>query len=82
MTCHPYLLEIVGLFTQGHKPGRTVDESVGGILEMDSSDWSNGIQHHIFYTRPDTEFKPSLRVSADAQGPHMIGPRGGSESCD
>jgi len=23
---------------------------------MDSSDWSNGIRHHIFDTRPDTEF--------------------------
>jgi len=31
---------------------------------MDSSDWSNGIQYHIFDTRPDTEFKPdhTLRV--------------------
>jgi hypothetical protein len=24
---------------------------------MDSSDWSNAIRHHIFDTRPDTEFK-------------------------
>ena len=26
--------------------------------------------------------KPSLRVVSDAEGPHVIGPRGGSESCD
>jgi len=38
VTCHPYLLEIEGLFTEGWRPGRTVGESVGGILEMDSSD--------------------------------------------
>ena len=56
VTYHAYLLDIEGLFTQGSRPGRTVGESVGGILEMDSSDWSNGIRHHIFDTRPDTEF--------------------------
>ena len=28
---------------------------------MDSCDWSNGIRYHIFVTRSDTEFKPSLR---------------------
>jgi hypothetical protein len=32
-------------------------ESIGGILEMEGSDWSNGIQYHIFDTKPDTEFK-------------------------
>ena len=37
-------------------PGRTVGESVGGIFEMDSSDWSNGIRYQTFDTRPDTEF--------------------------
>jgi len=52
-----YLLEIEGLFTRGSRPGRTVGESVGGILEMDSSDWSNGIRYHTFGTRPDTGFK-------------------------
>jgi len=57
MTSPVYLLEIEGLFTQGRRPGRTVGESVGGIFEMDSSDWSNGIRYHIFQTRPDTEFK-------------------------
>jgi len=56
VTCHPYLLETEGLFTQGWRPGRTVGESVGGIFEMDSSDWSNGIRYHTFDTRPDTEF--------------------------
>ena len=34
------VFEIEGLFTQGWRPGRTVSESVGGILEMSSSDWS------------------------------------------
>jgi hypothetical protein len=57
VTCHPYLLEIEGPFTQGWRPGRTVGESVGGILEMDSSDWSNGIRYHTIDTRPDTEFR-------------------------
>ena len=52
---NPYLLEIDGLFTQGWRPGRTVGDSVGGIFEADSSDWSNGIRYHIFGTRPDTE---------------------------
>ena len=56
-TSPSYLLEIKGLFTQGSRPGRTVGESVGGIIEMYSSDWSNGIRYHIFDTRPDTEFK-------------------------
>jgi len=54
--CPFYLLEIEGLLTQGSRPGRTFGESVGGILEMDSSDWSSGIRHHVFDTRSDTEF--------------------------
>jgi hypothetical protein len=57
VTNHPYLLEIEGLFTQAWRPGRTVGESVGGICEMDSSDWSNGIRYHTFDTRPVTEFQ-------------------------
>ena len=61
VTCHAYLLEIEGLFTQGSRPGRTVGEWVGGIIEMDSSDWSNGIRYHTFETRSDTEFKQSMR---------------------
>ena len=56
MTNHPEYLEIDGLFTQGSRPGRNFDESIGGILEMDSYDWSNGFCYHIFDTRPDTEF--------------------------
>jgi len=71
--CLPEILEIKGLFTQGSRRGRTVGDSVGGIFEMDSYDWSNGIRYHIFDTRPDTEFKPSLRVTRNAEGPHMIG---------
>ena len=59
VTCHPYHLEIEGLFTQGWRPGWTVGESVGGIFEVESSDWSNGIRYHTFDTRPDTEFNPS-----------------------
>jgi hypothetical protein len=46
-----------GLFTQGWQPGRTVGESVGEILGMDSSDWSNGIRYHTIDIRPDNEFK-------------------------
>jgi hypothetical protein len=64
MTAPAYLLEIEGLFTQGSRPGRTIGESVGGMMVMDSSDWStwirhhwsNGIRCHIFDPRPDTEF--------------------------
>ena len=57
VTGHADLLEIEGLFTQGSQPGQTVGESVGGILEMASSDWSNGIRYHVFDNRRDTEFK-------------------------
>ena len=46
-----------GSIHPGSRPGRTVGESVGGILKMDSSDLSNGIRYHIIDTRPDTEFK-------------------------
>jgi len=35
----------------------------GQILEMDSSDWSNGIRYHILDTSPDTEFKPAQSSS-------------------
>jgi len=35
--------DIDGIFAQGSRPGRTFCKSVGGIIEMDSSDWSNGI---------------------------------------
>jgi hypothetical protein len=52
-----YLHEIDGLFTQRWRPGRTFGEAVGGILVMDSSDWSNVIGHHTLDTRSDTVFK-------------------------
>jgi len=55
VTSQAEILRIGGLFTQGWRPGPTVGESVGGILDMDSSDWSNEIRYHTFYTRPDTE---------------------------
>jgi hypothetical protein len=67
VTCYPYVLEIEELFTQGWRPGQTVGESVGGILEMDSSDWSNGSLYHTIDTRPDTEFM----VRYD--GRHLLG---------
>jgi hypothetical protein len=56
VTSHAYLLGIQGLFTQGSRHCRTLGESVGGISEMDSSDWSNGIRYHTFDARSDTEF--------------------------
>ena len=37
VTCHPQLLEIEGLFTQGWRPGRTFGESVGGMLEIQNT---------------------------------------------
>ena len=49
---------IDGQLTQGSRPGQTVGESVGGILETYSSDWWDRIRYHIVDTRPDTEFKP------------------------
>jgi len=63
VTCHAYVLEIEGPFTQRSRPGRTVGESVGGILGMDNSDWSNGIRYHFVDTRHDTEFQPPLGTS-------------------
>jgi hypothetical protein len=54
VTSHAETLEIEGLFAQGSRPGRTLGESVGGILEMDNSDWSNRIQYRILDIRPDT----------------------------
>jgi len=57
---HPEILEIEGQFTQGLSPGRALGESVGGIFEMNSSEWSNGIRYHTFGTRLDTEFKHIL----------------------
>jgi len=62
VTSHADLLGIEGLFTPGSRTGRTVVESVVAILEMASSDWSNGIRYHVFDNRPDTEFKPSFDV--------------------
>ena len=65
------------IFTQESQPGRTFGESVGGIFEMDRSDWywsnanANGIRirYHIFDTRPDTEFNgPPLRSNIGAGG--------------
>jgi len=64
VTSHAYLHE--GVFTRGTPPGRTLSESVGGILEMDGSDRSNGfrlIPIPCFDTRPDTEFKLRRRCT-------------------
>ena len=58
VTGHVYLLDLEGLLTQGWQPGRSFGEAVGGILAMDSSDWSNVIRHYTLDTRSDTEFKP------------------------
>jgi len=63
VTSHAYLLEIQGLFTQGSRHCRTLGESVGGISERDSSDWSNGIRYHTFDARSDTEFKAVARTA-------------------
>jgi hypothetical protein len=57
VTCHPYPFGIEGLFTQGWRPGRSFGESVSGIFEMDSSDYSNGTRYHTFDIRSDTDFK-------------------------
>ena len=57
VTRHAEILRIEGLFTQGSRPGRTFGELVGGIFDLDCSDWSSGIRYQIFDTRLDTEFK-------------------------
>jgi len=59
LTGHPEMLEIEGQFTEGLSSGRTLGESVGGVFELDSYDWSNGVRYHTFATRPDAEFKLS-----------------------
>jgi len=68
MTSPCDLLETEGLFTHGLRPGRTVGESVGGIFEMDSSDWLNRIRCHTFDTRPDTE----LKLCSETHGRHLV----------
>jgi len=59
-TCPSDLLETEGIFTHDSYPGRTVGKPVGGIFEMDSTDWSNGIRQRTFNAKPDTEFKVVL----------------------
>jgi hypothetical protein len=66
VTGHAYLLEIEGLFIRGSRPGRNVGQSVGGNLEMDSSDWSSGIRYYVIDTRPDTENKLSVSMTGHA----------------
>ena len=61
VTCDAYRLGIEGLYTQGSRRGRTVGEPVGGIIEIDSSDFRNEIRYQTFDTRPDTEFKVERR---------------------
>ena len=39
-TSPDYNLEMEGLFTQGSRSDRTFSELFGGIIKMDSSDWS------------------------------------------
>jgi len=76
MTSHAYLLEIEGLITRGSRPGRASGESVGGIFEMDSSDWTNGLRYHTFDTSdtipsiPD----PTLRLRRGCAIRHPPGP--------
>jgi hypothetical protein len=78
VTCHPYLLEIEGLFTQGWRAGRTFGVSVDTIFEMDSSDRSNGIRYHTFDTRFDTEFNrlasPTSTVPSYPLEPTVVSP--------
>jgi len=75
MTGQVYLLETEGLFTQGSRPGRTVDGSVGGVFLTDFRDWSNGIQYQIFDTRPDTKFNfmsEHLQARRSRRGPGRL----------
>jgi len=61
-------LELEGLFTQRSRPSRTSGESVGGILETDNYDVSEGLRYHVFDTRPDTEFDPTLNTCVEFRG--------------
>jgi hypothetical protein len=46
VTGHAYVLGI-GLLNPGAQPGQTSGESVDGMSDMDSSDWSKGIRYHV-----------------------------------
>jgi hypothetical protein len=61
-----YLLETEGVFTPGSRPGRTLGESVSGIFEMDSSDWSNGIRYHTFESDPALRLRWALSAGGGA----------------
>jgi hypothetical protein len=49
--------KLEGLLTQESRPGRISAGRRGRIFDLDCSDWSNGLRHHNFDTRSDTEFK-------------------------
>jgi len=66
-------LEIEGQFTEGLRPGRSVRESVGGIFEMDSAEWSNGVRYHVFDIRSDTEFNLCVGVTCNADLLEIVG---------
>jgi len=61
VTSHPYLLKILGLFSQESRPGRASGGSVNGISKTDFSDCSSAsgtrTRYQIFDTRSDTEVK-------------------------
>ena len=56
------------VYLQGSRCDQSVGESIGGISEMGSDHWSNGVRYQIFDTRPDNLFKifsnaaPAYRV--------------------
>ena len=58
-----FLLETEGLFTQGWRPGRNSGEPVGGMFELDSSDWTNGLRFDTIPSIPD----PTLSLTECAR---------------
>ena len=69
------LLETEGLVTQGSRPGRSAGYLVGGRFGLDGSDWSNGLQYHIFDTKPGTEFKLRKVTNVKPRRPRRRRPR-------
>jgi len=49
------LLDIECLFTQGSRRGRSSGDLVGGVFDLDGSNWSNSLRYHNFDIKPDTE---------------------------
>jgi len=55
-TCPSYHLEFECLFAQESQSGRIFGESVGGIFDLDCSDWLKGLRYNNIDTKPEAKF--------------------------